>query len=290
MSHLRCGKDFNVGYYPEGINPGDKQHTLENMPKIIAAQNKSTLSIMQETYQSVCAETYFVSNIPTAKAIKSLENIQRDVNIALINEFSKIAHALQLNMHEIIEGAKSKWNFVPYKPGLVGGHCISIDPHYLAFKSKRHNVWPELILTARKVNDGMPEFIIQLLLKLLAQNKWNLKNISVGVFGIAFKENSADIRNSLALKLIKDLKATGFDCCAHDPFEHSEDNLDVNLEPFDSIKKLSVAIIAVGHDFYREQGLKNIVKRCKKKAIIMDVPNLFIHEQVPNSHLLYWSL
>ncbi|MDX2345886.1 MAG: nucleotide sugar dehydrogenase [Legionella sp.] len=289
-SHLLCGKDFNVGYSPEQINPGDKAHALKNMTKIISAQNESTLAIIKETYQVVCKDTYTVSNIPTAEAIKILENTQRDVNIALMNELSKITHALELNMHEIIEGAKKKWNFVPYKPGLVGGHCISIDPHYLAFKAKRHSVWPELILAARKVNDSMPKFVIQSLLKLLAENQWNLKNISVGVFGISYKENSTDIRNSLTLKLIKNLKEIGFNCHVHDPLDHSEDKLDFTLDDFDKIKDLSVAIIAVGHDFYRDLGFKKFTTCCKKKAIIMDLPNLFIDKHTPDTHLLYWNL
>ncbi len=289
-SHLSCGHDFHVGYSPEEINPGDKQHTLKHMTKIISAQNKPTLEIIRKTYHMICKDTHAVPNIPTAEAVKLLENIQRDVNIALMNEFSKIMHALDLNMHEIIEGAKKKWNFVSYKPGLVGGHCIAIDPHYLAFKAKRHNVWPELILSARKVNDGMPHFIIQSLLKLVVQNQLNLNHMSVGIFGISFKENSSDARNSLSLKLIKDLQALGLNCHIHDPFKHDEEKLKITLEKFDHIKNLSVAIIAVGHDFYRDLGFEKFITCCKHKAIIMDIPNVFIHDHPTHADQVYWSL
>ena len=218
ISHLKCGRDFNVGYSPERINPGDQQHTLKTITKIISAQNEQTLNAVQETYASICDSVYPVSNICTAESIKILENTQRDVNIALMNEFSKIMHALNLDMHEVLEGAKTKWSFVPYKPGFVGGHCISIDPHYMAFEAKRHGVYPELILAARKINDGITKFVIQSMTKLLIKNKVNTSDVSIGIFGVSYKENVPDIRNSLALKLFKELKTYGFNCRVHDPF------------------------------------------------------------------------
>lgn len=293
LSQLQCGVDFNAGYSPERINPGDNQHTLKQMTKIISAQNAPTLQVIKETYESICAKVYSVSSIPIAEATKILENTQRDVNIALMNEFAKIMHALDLDVHEIIEGAKTKWGFVPYKPGFVGGHCISIDPQYLAFEAKRHGVHPELILAARRVNDGMPQFIIQSMLKLLIQHKLDTSNLSIGIFGISYKENVPDIRNSLSLKLIKELNEYGFQCHVHDHDELQEKITKgihgFELEHFDALKELSVAIVVVGHDLYRNQ-LPCILEKCKKPAVLMDIPNLFREESKAQRNLVYWSL
>ncbi len=167
ISQLKCGKDFNIGYSPERINPGDPKNTLKNITKIIAAQNKTTLNKLKETYSLICDNVYPVSNIQTAEAIKIFENTQRDINIAFMNEFTKIMHAMDLDIHEIIDGAQTKWNYIKFNPGFVGGHCISIDPHYLAFKAKRLGLAPDLILTARKVNDNMTHFVIDSMFKLL---------------------------------------------------------------------------------------------------------------------------
>ena len=289
ISNLTNGKDFHVGYSPERINPGDEIHTLKTITKIISAQNPKTLKVIQSVYESICDKVYPVSSIIAAESVKLLENIQRDVNIALMNEFSKIMHALDLNMHEIIEGAKTKWGFVPFKPGFVGGHCISIDPLYLAFEAKRHAVAPDLILTARKVNDGMTQFVIQSMMKLLVKNKLDINHLNIGILGISYKENVLDLRNSLALKLVKELREFGFNCRVHDPLVHKE-VYNVQLEPFDALNELSVVILAVGHDFYRKAGLKKILSKCTKNTVIMDIPNLFIEEYKQFKNLIYWNL
>lgn len=292
VSHLKNGDDFQVGYSPERINPGDKKHNLKNITKIIAAQNDETLKIMYETYKSICDKVYPVSNIQIAEAIKILENTQRDVNIALINECSKIMHALNLDTHEIIEGAKTKWSFLPFKPGFVEGHCISIDPHYLAFKAKRHGVQPDLILTARKVNDGMTQFIIQSMLKILIKNNIDTSNITIGILGISYKENTNDTRNSLALKLVKELYDYGFKCRVHDPMNYNDavKTHNINLEKFSSLKNLSVVIIVVGHDYYRNLGLKKILTISKNPHVLIDIPNLFGNESKQIKDLVYWNL
>jgi UDP-N-acetyl-D-galactosamine dehydrogenase len=290
-SQLKCGKDFNVGYSPERINPGDENHTLKTITKIISAQNEKTLREIQKTYESICDTVFPVSSIAIAEAAKILENTQRDVNIALMNEFSKIMHALNLDTHEIIEGAKTKFGFVPYKPGFVGGHCISIDPHYLAFEAKRHGVHPDLILAARKVNDGMTQFVIQSMLKLLIKNNLETNKLTIGVFGISYKENVVDTRNSLALKLIKELNEFGFNCRVHDPFEHKDLHGEhkITLEDFDNLNDLSLAIVIVAHDFYRD-NLKQILSKCTTPKVLMDIPNMFIQEAKKYKDLIYWSL
>lgn len=291
ISQLKCGRDFNIGYSPERISPHDPEHHLKNIPKVIAAQNKETLATIKEVYQLCCDEVYPVSNIKTAEAVKILENTQRDVNIAFMNEFSKIMHALNLNVHEIIEAAKTKWSFVPFKPGFVGGHCIAVDPLYLAFKAKRHSVESDLILTARKVNDGLTCFVIQELIKNLIKNQISIDHCSIGVFGVTYKENIPDVRNSLALKFIKELKVAGFNCLVHDPFADKEimkKKYDIELKDFEEIKAISAAIIVVGHGFYSKIGFKKIAEKMKNNPIIMDIPNLFIKES--HEGICYWSL
>jgi UDP-N-acetyl-D-galactosamine dehydrogenase len=293
FSHLIHGKDFNVGYSPERMNPGDKKNTLATITKIIAAPDPKTLDIVRETYAQICKEVYAVSSIKAAEAVKILENTQRDVNIAFMNEFAKIMHALNLNVHEIIEGAKTKWSFVPFKPGLVGGHCISIDPHYLAFKAKRHGVAPDLILTARKINDGMTQFIIQEMIKLLVKNNIDTKDATIGILGVSYKEETHDLRNSLAFKLINELRDYGFKCCVHDPLNHkafNQDKYHIHLDKFEDIDNLTVALVVVGHDFYRDLGLNGILKKCNKHQIVMDIPNLYCDEIQTCKDLIYWNL
>lgn len=288
FSGLKEGQDFHVGYSPERINPGDEEHTLKNTVKVIAAEDPEILAVIKMTYETVCDQTYAVSSVAAAEAVKLLENTQRDINIALMNEFSKIIHALDLDMHEILEAAKTKWSFMPYKPGFVGGHCISIDPHYLAFQAKRHGVYPDLLLTARKINDGMTQFVIQCMLKILLENKINTSQLKVGLFGISYKENVLDARNSLALKLLKELKEYGVRYQVHDPL--ITETKHAKLSSFEEVTELDVAIIAVGHDFYRQKGLSALVNKCKNPAVIMDISNIFSVDAKSFKDIIYWSL
>jgi UDP-N-acetyl-D-glucosamine/UDP-N-acetyl-D-galactosamine dehydrogenase len=294
VSQLKSGNDFYVGYSPERINPGDLIYHLKNVPKIIAGQTPNALLKIKEIYQSICHTVYPVSSIKAAEAVKVLENTQRDVNIALMNEFTQIMHALELDTHEIIEAAKTKWSFLPFKPGFVGGHCISIDPHYLAFKAKRVGVYPQLILTARHVNDDMTKFVIQSLLKIMVQKKIALHDITIGILGVTYKENVNDIRNSLTLKLIKELRGLEIKYMVHDPMNHVNTDFPWQLKLVDSLnamKDVSVVILTVGHDEYKKQGFQSIIKKCHHAAIFMDIPNLFAHEINKNyPHLIYWNL
>lgn len=293
ISQLKLGEDFNIGYSPERINPDDKVHTLKNITKVISAQNASTLDAIATVYQSICDDVYPVSNIQTAEAVKVLENTQRDVNIAFMNEFAIIMHALNLNVHEILKAAETKWSYVPFKPGLVGGHCIAVDPHYLAFKAKRVGIFPDLILVARKINDGITHFIIQELLKLLIKNQVEISKSNIGILGITYKENTPDIRNSLALKLIKELGVEGIHCQVHDPLADKsklKDKHHIELKDFDQLNDLNAVILVVAHTFYRETGIKRIMETMNSPLIIMDIPNLFIDEAAFYEKLHYWSL
>ncbi|NSL19242.1 nucleotide sugar dehydrogenase [Tatlockia micdadei] len=293
ISGLKSPEDFSIGYSPERINPNDLQHTLANTPKIISAQNKESLKIIEEVYKTCCQTTYPVSNIMAAEAVKILENTQRDVNIAFMNEFSEIMHALNLNVHEIIEAAKTKWNFVPFKPGFVGGHCISVDSLYLAFKAKRVDVQHDLILTARKVNDGITRFVKHELIKILIKNRITVPDCPIGIFGLTYKENIPDIRNSLALKFIKELNETKVNYFIHDPLVDKNyvfDKYHIQIQEFEEIKDISVAIIIVAHDFYREAGIERFLTKMGSKKIIMDIPNLFADSTKNYDNIQYWSL
>lgn len=281
-SGLKHGQDFYVGYSPERINPVDTCHTLSNIPKIIAAADAQTLERIRQVYQTICDEVYPVSSIATAEAVKILENTQRDVNIALMNEFSMVMHALHLNVHEIIAAASTKWSFVPFKPGLVGGHCISIDPLYLSFQAKRHGVQTDLILAARKINDGMTGFILQAMVKLLILKQVDTHDITVGLLGGAYKENTVDTRNSLSLKLAKELRDYGFKVQQHDP--------SMSWNTLDEMQHLSVLILLVGHDSYRALGLDALLAHCKQPRLFMDIPNLFIDDHAAIKDMHYWSL
>lgn len=293
LTQLRAGIDFHVGYSPERISPGDKTHHLKNIPKIISAQNPTSLEEIKAIYLSICDSVYPVSNIKTAEAIKILENTQRDINIAFMNEFAQIIHALHLDMSEIIEGCKTKWNFIPFKPGFVGGHCIAVDPQYLVFKARRLGLEPKLIPAARQINDGFTHFIIREMNKILIKQQLFSEKMTIGLFGITYKENVPDIRNSLSFKLIKELKEYGYSYQVNDPLADKKmvkEKHNLDLLEFDDMRNLSVAIIIVQHDFYRQKGLSEFIDRFKGIKLIMDIPNLFIKAAKQNSKTLYWSL
>jgi UDP-N-acetyl-D-galactosamine dehydrogenase len=293
ISHLCAGKDFNIAYSPERISPGDSAMTLKNIVKIVAAQNPETLSEVQQVYESVCDRVYCVSSIATAEATKLLENLQRDVNIAFMNEFSQIMNALNLNVYEIIEAAKTKWSFVPFKPGLVGGHCIAVDPHYLIFKAKRLGLHPDMLLTARKINDGMPQYIVNEALKLLMKNDLTFSNCKMGIFGLSYKEDVNDLRNSLALKLVGICRNLGFNYLVHDPVVDEKivlDKYQIKLSKLEEMNGLTIAIILVGHHIYLENGVQNIIERLETPKILMDIPNIFAMKASSYEGIVYWNL
>lgn len=291
LSSLKNKEDFHVGYSPERINPHDKIHTLKTIPKVIAAQDNETLDKISAVYSRICDSVYPVSCIKTAEAVKVLENTQRDINIAVMNEFSKIMHKMNLNTHEILEAAKTKWSFIDFKPGFVGGHCIALDPLYLAFKAKQIGIDPALIYTARKINDDMTLFVIQELYKLLNNNNIPLKDALIGVFGVTYKANTPDIRASLALKFIKELKIYGLNYIVNDPLANKsllKKKYNIDLIEFNKIKNLSVAVIIVDHDYYKEHGFDAFYNKFNHKPVIMDIPNLF--SDCDKKNMDYWSL
>lgn len=293
ISALKNLQDFTVAYSPERISPGDSNHHLSTIKKLLSAQDKKTLEIVKSLYETICDEVVPVSSIKVAESSKLLENTQRDVNIALMNEFADIMHHLNIDTHEVIEAAATKWNFSKYRPGLVGGHCISVDPYYLAFQAKRHGVDPDLILTARKVNNNAPRQIIFQLTKMVADLGMSLKETRLGVLGMTYKENVADIRNSLAIKMSIDLSEMVKQCLVHDPLINKQllsTEYRLNVVDFDEMKDLDIVILAVGHDFYKARGLPALLSQFNQAKIFMDIPGLFYQQKQDVKNTQYWSL
>ncbi|MCC5792021.1 MAG: nucleotide sugar dehydrogenase [Legionellaceae bacterium] len=294
QSGLHCGRDFNVGYSPERISPKDPRFSLAKVVKVIGAQNEATLQAMAALYENICQAVHRVSGIKAAEATKILENSQRDVNIAFMNEFAKIMHALHINTREVIDAAKTKCNFVDFKPGLVGGHCISVDPLYLAFKAERHGVHADVILAARRVNDDMTSFIISEMLKHLVSHRIDFQYLRVGVLGLSYKANVSDIRNSLSLKLLKELNEYQIEYMVHDPYacpDMLKHKYGIELKTYSELVELDVLILTVGHQFYLDHGIQVLRKKLKTPALMMDIPAVFTGEPALTAQqLTYWTL
>ncbi|MBC1403193.1 nucleotide sugar dehydrogenase [Listeria booriae] len=258
-SGLVCGEDFFVGYSPERINPGDKIHTFTTVQKVVAGQNEEITNIIADVYASVVtAGVYKASSIRVAEAAKVIENTQRDLNIALMNELSRIFHALDIDTHEVLQAAGTKWNFLKFEPGLVGGHCIGVDPYYLAHKAESVGYHPEVILAGRRVNDSMASFVGQEIVKELLQQKKHICELKVSVLGLTFKENVPDIRNSKVIDLIAELKAFGMQVQVHDPLVNEQDvahEYGLEMASYQELEDSDVVILAVPHEqFIAENG------------------------------------
>ena len=251
-SSLKVDIDFSLGYSPERINVGDPHNTFKTIPKIVSASNKDALETLYTLYQSVLsAEVYKAPSIKVAEAAKVIENTQRDVNIAFVNELAMMFNAMGLDTNEVLAAASTKWNFLPFRPGLVGGHCIGIDPYYLAHQSQALGYTPELLLSARKINEALPHFIVKDILVKLETHLIDKKKAKVLLLGATFKENTADIRNSKAITLAQGLQEEGLNLTLFDPYITKNNLLTTSLTLTSSLsktEKFDVVILAVGHD------------------------------------------
>lgn len=276
QSGLKYNKDFFCGYSPERINPGDSSKSLRSIIKIVSGSNKKTALFLQKIYSNIIdAGTYLAPNIKTAEAAKVIENTQRDLNIALVNELSKIFFKLGIDTHEVLDAAATKWNFAKYTPGLVGGHCIGVDPYYLTHKAQLEGYNPEIILSGRRINDSMHEFIFERVLSHIIKNKVPLKSLKVLILGMSFKENCNDLRNSKVFELVELFKNQSIKTFHSEPYI---DNLkvpgstNINFETFKKSKqKFDVIILAAPHDeFYSsEKIIKSKLKN--KHSLIFDI-------------------
>jgi UDP-N-acetyl-D-galactosamine dehydrogenase len=279
-SGLTFNSDFFCGYSPERINPGDKKHTLRTITKIVSGSTQETAVEIKALYDSVVeAGTYTAPSIRVAEAAKVIENAQRDINIAFVNELSKIFDLLDIDSLDVLEAAGTKWNFLPFRPGLVGGHCIGVDPFYLAHKAQEKGYYPEIILGGRRINDGMGRYVAGELVKLLIQRGHQVRGARVLVLGITFKENCPDIRNSRAIDVIRELMEYGCDVDVYDPWAdpqevHAEYGIDLVSKPSPVYNGV---ILTVGHDAYRELVISELIG---KEGVVYDVKGVLPRERV----------
>ncbi len=294
-SGLKLARDFTVGYSPERINPGDKVHTLENIMKIVSGSDPATCEMLARVYgQVVRAGIHTASSIKVAEAAKVIENTQRDLNIALMNELAKIFDIIGIDTHEVLEAAGTKWNFLPFKPGLVGGHCIGVDPYYLTFKAEAVGYHPEMILAGRRVNDGMGKHAAERAVKMLINAGKQVRGARVAILGITFKEDVPDLRNTKVVDIIRELQDYGVTVLVTDPLadpEEARKYYGVDLQPLDRITKVDAVILAVMHRVYREEGLIGIAGRCADgNALVIDVKGCFSPAEAQKLGLTYWRL
>lgn len=292
-SGLRSGVDFKLGYSPERINPGDKEHPIEKIIKVVAGQDPETLDLLANLYGSIIqAGIHRASSIKVAEAAKVIENTQRDVNIALMNEISKICDLVGIRSSEVLEAAGTKWNFLKFHPGLVGGHCIGVDPYYLTAKAEELGYHPEVILSGRRVNDGMGSYVAQRIVKMLAKANHGIRDARVGILGFTFKENVPDIRNSKVVDIYRELRAFGIMPMVNDPLADPETvqrAYGVELTPMDRLTDLSALIFAVSHREYEALGADVLNAMVAPDGVVVDV-RAFVDPDTLRPDITYWSL
>ncbi|APW66148.1 Vi polysaccharide biosynthesis protein VipA/TviB [Poseidonibacter parvus] len=278
-SGMTFNKDFFCGYSPERINPGDKEHTVTKILKITAGSNPEIADEVDELYKSIItAGTHKASSIKVAEAAKVIENTQRDVNIALVNELALIFDTMGIDTNDVIEAAATKWNFIKLKPGLVGGHCIGVDPYYLTFKAEELGYKPNLILGARQINNGMGKYIAEKTIKIMIKKGKIIKDSNILIMGLTFKENCPDIRNTKVVDIILELKEYGANIDVYEPWidEKDKDYYDYNFveNPIKSDKKYEAVVVAVGHDKFREYTQEEFESLINGENVLIDVKNV----------------
>lgn len=295
-SGMRCGSDFKIGYSPERVNPADKVNTLTKIVKITSGIDKESSDIIAEIYgQIIEAGIHKVSSIKVAEAAKVIENSQRDINIAFVNELSLIFDKIGIDTLEVLEAAGTKWNFIPYRPGLVGGHCIGVDPYYLADKAAELGYHAQVILAGRRINDGMANFVAQKIVKKMIENGMTIKGSKVLVMGLTFKENCPDLRNSKVNDMIIELKEFGVEIIVVDAWADNEEAIHeygIELSNLSDIEKVDTVVVAVGHKQYREMKLGELKKLFKdnyKKPLLIDVKSIY-NKKEAEEIFDYWRL
>jgi UDP-N-acetyl-D-galactosamine dehydrogenase len=295
-SGLRWKEDFFVGYSPERINPGDKVHRLENVVKVVAGDTPQTAKLLADIYSKVVkAGVHVAPSIKVAEAAKVIENTQRDINIALMNELAMLLDRLKIDTRDVLEAAATKWNFLRFEPGLVGGHCIPEDPYYLAFKAREIGFHPELILAGRRINDNTPFFVAQKVVKLLIKAGKVVQNSKVLILGITFKENVPDARNSKVVDLIRELEEFGIKVTVYDPVANPDEverYYGIKLsESFEKEKPFDAVVFAVKHDRFREIPKRKVLELLSKPGVVVDIKGFLDREFFRNQEgVIYWRL
>lgn len=294
-SGLKCGIDFKVGYSPERINPGDKVHKLTTIKKIVSGMDKDSLKEIQAVYNLVIeAGTYPVSTIKTAEAIKVSENSQRDINIAFMNELAMVFERMGIDTNEVVDGMNTKWNALGFRPGLVGGHCIGVDPYYFTYEAEKLGYHSQIILSGRKINDGMGEFIANAIIKQLILAGNVVKGAKVAMLGLTFKENCPDIRNTKVIDIIKKLEEYEVVVETVDPWAAKEDvKREYNIDLLDQteICGVSAVVVAVAHDQFREIKEEKLVELCAQQSkIIFDIKGIYDRNKLESMGATCWRL
>lgn len=280
ISGLRYNSEFFCGYSPERINPGDKINTLTKIVKVTSGSTPQIASIIDDLYKSIItAGTFKTTSIKVAEASKAIENTQRDLNIAFVNELSIIFDKMEIDTTEVIEAASTKWNFLKYKPGLVGGHCIGVDPYYLAFKAKELGYYPQVILSGRRVNDNMGQFIANKVIKLMIRKGILINNSKVLILGFAFKENCSDIRNSKVFDIYNELLEYGINVNIYDPIVNNHELFEeYKITSLNKLEKYDCVILGVAHDIFKELEITDLLK--DESSVIFDVKSFYKKEIV----------
>ena len=294
-SGMKWKQDFHVGYSPERVNPGDKERTITKIVKVVSGDDEATLKTVGDLYASIItAGVHRASSIKVAEAAKVIENTQRDLNIALMNELALIFDKIGIDTLEVLEAAGTKWNFLPFRPGLVGGHCIGVDPYYLTHKAEMLGYHPQVILAGRRINDGMAAYVAQQTIKQIIHNGSNIKGANVIVLGLTFKENCPDLRNSKVADVVKELEGFGCEVSVHDFIAESAEAVHeygITLTPWNQLPSQADAIVAaVSHKEYLAMPLADILGRLKKGGVFADVKSAFDQEAIRASGYSLWRL
>lgn len=306
-SGLKCGIDFKVGYSPERINPGDKVHRFETITKVVSGMDEESLNIIANVYELVVqAGVHKAENIKVAEAAKVIENSQRDINIAFMNELSIIFNKLGIDTGSVLKAARTKWNFLNFTPGLVGGHCIGVDPYYLTYKAEEIGYHSQIILAGRKINDNMGKYVAENTVKLMIKANKQIKGAKVGVLGLTFKENCPDVRNTKVVDIINELKEYGINTVIHDPQADKKEVFDVygiELKEIDDVRDVDAVILAVPHEEYKKLNLEDISvlynnnythingnEDIDDKKVFIDIKGMFNRSETEKIDYLYWRL
>jgi UDP-N-acetyl-D-galactosamine dehydrogenase len=293
-SGMKWKNDFHAGFSPERINPGDKQHTLTKILKVVAGDDEDTLEKIAALYESIItAGVHRASSIKVAEAAKVIENTQRDLNIALMNELAIIFDKLDIDTLEVLQAAGTKWNFLPFRPGLVGGHCIGVDPYYLTHKAEMVGYIPQVILAGRRINDSMAKFVAEQTIKHIIKADINVRSARVNVLGLSFKENCPDLRNSKVADLINELESYGIEIHVHDPVASSEEarhEYGVELESWENLPCADAMIVAVAHRQFTEMPLTQFQTKITDKGCFIDVKSQFDPAALREAGLNVWRL
>lgn len=295
ISGLEYGKDFKVGYSPERINPGDKINTLTTITKIVSGCDQDTLDIVASVYEIIIeAGVYRAESIKVAEAAKVIENSQRDINIAFMNELAMVFNKMGIDTQEVLKAASTKWNFLNFKPGLVGGHCIGVDPYYFIYKAEELGYHSQIILSGRKINDGMANYVVENTIKKLIKAEKKINGCKVAILGLTFKENCPDTRNTKVIDIINELKDYGIEVLIYDPIADKQEAFDeykIQLNSIDELNSVDAVIYAVEHNDFKQMSIEQLTGMYNDdKKVLIDIKGIYNKSDLDKNEFIYWRL